>query len=64
MGVFILDRFGISFHEGGPVGECVVLLYAVNEDLYKKIEQWFTCDTNYYVGIGSNTAGPPIKGCL
>ena len=39
--VFILDRFGISFHKGVPAGECVVLLYAVNDDLYKKIKQWF-----------------------
>ena len=34
-------RFLTTFYEGGSAGECVVSLYAVNDDLYKKIKQWF-----------------------
>lgn len=34
-------RFLTSFYEGGPTGKVVVSLYAVHQDLYDKIKQWF-----------------------
>jgi len=34
-------RFQTTINEGGPVGTCVVSLYAVNRDHYEKINQWF-----------------------
>ena len=32
-------RFLTTFYEGGPAGECVVSLYAVNDDLHKKFKE-------------------------
>lgn len=34
-------KFQTSFYEGGPSEKCSVSLYAVNNDMYKKINLWF-----------------------
>ncbi len=34
-------QFQTQFYESGPAGTCRVSLYAVNRDMYEKINQWF-----------------------